>query len=189
MEQLCPMPPATVNPGRSHPDGAGCVTPTTRAAVSPPSKIQAGACRSRRAGIGRSCAFLLAMGLRLSIGGSEIVAPSRRLRSDLSKPLQDFYSLPQSTRRDSSSGTLLESRNESLQRCFRLLCRAPPKFSDPMLHVSICEQPRGGRSCRSISESGVRQCVPLRGRHSARNGLRKHLVPWRGDGTYHWLTP
>ena len=23
MEQLCPMPPATVNPGRSHPDGAG----------------------------------------------------------------------------------------------------------------------------------------------------------------------
>src|SRR3954454_19907273 len=41
MEQLCPMPPATVNPGRSHPNGAGCVTPTTRAAVSPPSKIQA----------------------------------------------------------------------------------------------------------------------------------------------------
>ena len=47
--------------------------------------------------------------------------PSRRLRSDLGEPLQDFYSLPHSPRRDSSSGTLVESWNESLQRCFRLL--------------------------------------------------------------------
>ena len=84
------------------------------------------------------------------------MAPSRRLRSDLGEPLQDFYSLPHSPRRDSSSGTLVESWNESLQRCFGLLCAAPPKFSDPMLHISNCEQPCGGRSCRSIPRSGVR---------------------------------
>jgi hypothetical protein len=53
----------------------------------------------------------------------------------------------------------------------------------------VCEQPRGGRSCPSISGSGVRQRVPLRGRHAARNRLRKHLVPGRGEGTSHWLTP
>jgi hypothetical protein len=41
--------------------------------------------------------------------------PRQRLRSDLGEPLQDYYSLPHSPRRDSSSGTLVESWNESLQ--------------------------------------------------------------------------
>ena len=138
-------------------------------------------------GIQLSIRFRVCLLDLIAIGRASFVwrGPSRRLRSDLGEPLQDFYSLPHSPRRDSSSGTLVESWNESLQRCFRLLRRAPPKFSDPMLHVSICEQPRRGGSCRSIRRPGIRECVTLRSRHSARDGLRKHLVAGRGKRADH----
>jgi hypothetical protein len=115
--------------------------------------------------------------------------PSRRLRSDLSKPLQDFYSLPHSTRRDSSSGTLVESWDERLQRCFRLFGRLSPKFSDPPLDVSICEQPRRGRSCGSIRRPGIRQRVAFRSRHSARDGLREYLMAGARQGSCHGAKP
>ena len=70
-------------------------------------------------------------------------------------------------------------------------CSAAPRRSSVIrcFTLAFCEQPGGGRSGRSVSRSGVRQRVALRSRHSARDGLREHLMAGGGQGADHRPTP